>query len=173
MPSAQVKFKLPGGPATVSAERPDDEFRILATRPTANGLRVVLEAQTSDSAAIIRHLDEAPWLPSYEVLHADEQTMLIEYSLQSLPLLYHAILSSGHLLQFPLALRNGWLISDLITSHEQLSQFKDAFEAEEVPYEIVCSHGSMTAYSAESTAHPAVSPDHDETSSANSRFAAK
>lgn len=118
-------------------DRPDDEFRILATRPTATGLRVVLEAQTSDSAAIIRHLDEAPWLPAYEVLHADEQTMLIEYSLQSLPSLYHAILSSGHLLQFPLALRNGWLISDLITSHEQLSQLKDAFEAEGVPYEIV------------------------------------
>ncbi len=140
MPSAHVKFKIPGGPGSISAEHPDDEFRILATRPTADGLRVVFEAQTSDTAAIVRHLDNAQWLPSYDVLHTDKQTMLIQYSLQFLPSLYRAILSSGHLLQFPLPLRNGWAIADLTTSHEQLSQLKDAFETEGIPYEI----GSVT-----------------------------
>lgn len=62
--------------------------------------------------------------------------MLIQYSLQFLPSLYRAILSSGHLLQFPLPFRNGWAIADLTTSHEQLSQLKDAFETEGIPYEI-------------------------------------
>lgn len=136
MPSARIRFQLPGGPTSVSAANPDVEFRILATRPTADGLRVVLEAQTAETDAILSYLDEAQWLPTYHVLHRDEQTLLIEYALQSLPSLYRAILSSGHLLQFPLTLENGWLTSDLITSHEQLSKLKDAFEDEGIPYEI-------------------------------------
>lgn len=136
MPSARVRFQLPGGPTSVSAAYPDVEFRILATRPTADGLRVVLEVQTVESDAILRHLDDAEWLPTYNVLHRDKQTLLIEYALQSLPSLYRAILSSGHLLQFPLVLQNGWLTSNMITSHEELSKLKGAFEDERVPYEI-------------------------------------
>lgn len=136
MPSARVRFQLPGGPTSISAAYPDVEFRILATRPTADGLRVVLEARTAETDAILSHLDEAQWLPTYHVLHRDKKTLLIEYALQSLPSLYQALLSSGHLLQFPLALRNGWLTSDMITSHEQLSKLKNAFEDEGVPYEI-------------------------------------
>lgn len=136
MPCARVTFELPGGPGAISRAYPDDEFRILATRPTASGLRVVLEGRTSDTDEIFRHLDETGWLPTYDVLHRDEQTLLVEYALGSLPSLYHAILDSGHLLQFPLNLRDGWLISDMLTSHERLSKLKDAFEAEGVHYEI-------------------------------------
>lgn len=137
MPNARVRFQLPGGPTSISTNYSNVEFRILATRPTVDGLRVVLEARTAETDAILSHLDEAQWLPTYHVLHRDEQTLLIEYALQSLPSLYRAILSSGHLLQFPLTLQNGWLTSDLITSHEQLSKLKDAFEDEGVPYEII------------------------------------
>lgn len=136
MPSARLKFKLPGGPSSIPTANPDDKFRILATRPTATGLRVVLEARTSDTGAVIRHLDDAQWLPSYDVLHMDEQTLLVEYALQSLPSLYQAILSSGNLLQFPINLLDGWMVCDMITSHDQLSKLKDAFEAEAIHYEI-------------------------------------
>lgn len=140
MPSAQIKFEFSDGPGALSTERPDDEFRILAALPTADGIEVVLEVRTSDTAVIIRHLDEASWLPSYDVLHADEQTMLIQYSHQFLPGLHRALLSSGPLLQYPLTLRNGWGFSDITTSHEQLSQLKDAFESQGIRYEI----GSVT-----------------------------
>ncbi|MFC6764524.1 helix-turn-helix domain-containing protein [Natrinema soli] len=136
MPSAQLKFKLPDGPATLSTERPDDDFRVLATRATATSLRVVLEVRTSDPTAIVRHLDDASWLPAYEILHTDERTMLIEYSLQSHPSLHRAILASGHLLQFPLDFQDGWLVSELITSHERLSRLKDAFESEGIAYQL-------------------------------------
>lgn len=140
MPTAQVKFEFSGGPGALSTEHPDDEFRILAALPTADSIQVVLEIQTTDTEAILQHLDEAPWLPSYDVLHADEQTMLIQYSHQFLPALHRALLSSGPLLQYPLILRDGWVFSDITTSHEQLSQLKDVFEAEGIPYEI----GSVT-----------------------------
>lgn len=140
MPSAQIKFEFSDGPGALSTERPDDEFRILAALPSADSIQVVLEVQTSDTEAIVRQLDEAPWLPSYDVLHADEQTVLIQYSHQFLPTLHRALLSSGPLLQYPLTLRDGWVTSDITTSHEQLSQLKDAFEAEDIQYEI----GSVT-----------------------------
>lgn len=140
MPTAQVKFEFSDGPGALSTEYPDDEFRILAALPTADSIQVVLEVQTSDTEAIIRQLDDAPWLPSYDMLHADEQTMLIQYSHQFLPALHRALLSSGPLLQYPLTIRDGWVSSDITTSHEELSQLKDVFEAEGIPYEI----GSVT-----------------------------
>lgn len=136
MPSAQAKFELPGGPPIVSTNHLDDEFQSPAGRPTADGLQVVLEAQTSDSDPIIRHLDEASWLPTYEVLHVDERAVLVEYSLDSLPSLYQSIISSGNLLQFPLELRDGRVVSEMVTSHAQLSKLKDAFESEGIHYEI-------------------------------------
>ncbi|AUV84090.1 helix-turn-helix domain-containing protein (plasmid) [Salinigranum rubrum] len=136
MPSARLKFKLPGGPSSISIANPDDEFRILATHPTVTELRVILQVRTSDTDVIIRQLDDAQWLPSYDVLHVDEQTLLVEYALGSLPSLYQAILSSGNMLQFPIELRDGWMVCDIITSHERLSKLKDALEEESAPYEI-------------------------------------
>lgn len=136
MPSAQIKFEFSDGPGALSTERPDDEFRMLAALPTADGIQVVLEVRTTDTDAVVRQLDEAPWLPSYDVLHADEQTILIQYTHDFLPALHRALLSSGPLLQYPLTLRDGWVTSDLTTSHEQLSQLKDVFESEGIQYEI-------------------------------------
>lgn len=137
MPSARVKFTVPGGPAALSTEYPDDEFRILANHHTDDGLGVVLEARTADTAALVRDLDEALWLPSYDVLHADEQTLLIQYVLPFIPPPVRAVLSSGNLLRFPLTLRNGWIISEMSTSHERLSQLKAEFEDVGLTFEVV------------------------------------
>lgn len=60
---------------------PDDEFRILASHPTEDGLLAILEVQTSDTEALVRDLAEASWLTSYELLHADRQILLVQYSL--------------------------------------------------------------------------------------------
>lgn len=137
MPTAQLKYTVPGGPAALSTKHPEDEFRILANLPTADGLIVLLEARTSDTAALGRHLDEAPWLPSYELLHADDQCVLIQYLLPFIPPPMRAVLSAGNLLQFPLTVRNGWIIAELTTSHDRLTQLKDEFEVAGLTYEVV------------------------------------
>lgn len=137
MPRAQLKAKIPGGPAALSAQHPDDEFRILAGQPTADGLLVILEIQTSDTEALIRDFDEAPWLPSYDMLHADEETLLIQYSVPFVPPPLRAVLASENLPRFPLTIRNGWVISEITTSHERLSQLKDELDATGLTYEVV------------------------------------
>lgn len=137
MPRAQLKAKIPGGPAALSAQYPDDEFRILASNPTEDGLLAILEIQTSDIEALVQDLDEAPWLTSYDLLHADEQTLLIQYSLPFIPPPYRALIASENLPRFPLTIRNGWVISDITTSHERLSKFKDELDATGLTYEII------------------------------------
>jgi hypothetical protein len=137
MPRAQLKAKIPGGPAVLSAQHPDDEFRILASHPTADGLLVILEIQTSDTEALIRDIDEALWLPSYNMLHADEETLLIQYSVPFVPPPLRAVLASENLPRFPLTIRNGWVISEITTSHERLSQLKDELDATGLTYEVV------------------------------------
>ncbi len=101
MPRAKLKAKIPGGPAALSAQHPDDEFRILASHPTEDSLVAILEAQTSDTEALVRDLAEASWLTSYELLHADEQTLLVQYSLPFIPPPYRALLASENLPRFP------------------------------------------------------------------------
>ncbi|WP_248910043.1 helix-turn-helix domain-containing protein [Halocatena marina] len=137
MPKAQLKAKIPGGPAALSAQHPDDEFRILAGHPTADGLLVILEIQTSDIEALIRDIDEAPWLPSYDLLHADEETLLIQYSVPFVPPPLRAVLNSENLPRFPLTIRNGWVISQITTSHKRLSQLRDELDATGLTYEVV------------------------------------
>lgn len=137
MPRAKLKAKIPGGPAALSAQHPDDEFRILASHPTEDGLLAILEIRTSDTEALVRALAEAPWLTSYELLHADEQTLLIQYSLPFIPPPYRALLASENLPRFPLTIRNGWVLSDITTSHERLSQLKNELDATGLTYEIM------------------------------------
>lgn len=137
MPRAQLKAKIPGGPAALSAQHPDDEFRILASNRTEDGLQAILEIQTSDSEALVQDLDEAPWLTTYDLLHADEQTLLIQYSIPFIPPPYRALLASENLPRFPLSIRNGWVVSDITTSHERLSLLKDGLDATSLTYEII------------------------------------
>lgn len=137
MPRAQLKAKIPGGPAALSAQHPDDEFRILASNRTEDGLQAILEIQTSDSEALVRDLDEASWLTTYDLLHADEQTLLIQYSIPFIPPPYRALLASENLPRFPLSIRNGWVVSDITTSHKRLSLLKDELDATGLTYEII------------------------------------
>lgn len=133
---ARLKFDAPGSLADFSAEHPTEEFRILSARPTDDGLLGIVEAETADPAALIRSYDEAPEVSSYEVVHADEQTALIQYVISE-PAPHRASRAAGNLTRYPLLVRDGWVITDLITSHDRLSQFRDGLEAAGIPYELV------------------------------------
>ncbi|WP_227377973.1 helix-turn-helix domain-containing protein [Haladaptatus halobius] len=76
-------------------------------------------------------------MTSYDLLHADEQTLLIQYSLPFIPPPYRALIASENLPRFPLTIRNGWVISDITTSQERLSKFKDELDATGLTYEIM------------------------------------
>ncbi|WP_231189585.1 helix-turn-helix domain-containing protein [Haladaptatus sp. DYF46] len=120
-----------------STDHPDEEFRIPAVFPTDTGLRVAFKAPTKYRQIVLRSFDDAG-LP-YDVLHADDQSILIQYEMPLIPPPIRAILDSGNLvtMEFPLTLRNGWITIDLTTSHERLSQFKAEFEDTGFTYEVV------------------------------------
>lgn len=134
MPKAQVRFKPPGnalgGPFRLSSEYPDDEFRLLSAYPTEEGLLVVLEATVADPAVVLDVFEGAPEtrVPSYDVLHADEHTVLLQFQLPFVPPPFRALLASGNLPQFPYTIKDGWIVCELTTSHARLSQFSDELE---------------------------------------------
>lgn len=141
MPNARVKFKPPrlGGPFKLSADYPEDTFRILSAYPSGDGLLVFLEGTMADPAAIGHLFDGIPGSgdPPWEVLHVDEQTVLIQFLLPFVPAPFRAILRSQNLPQFPYTLRDGWMVCDLITSHERLSEFRDKLAATGFRFEVV------------------------------------
>lgn len=139
MPHTQLKFKPPenAGPFKFTTEHPECELRILSTHPTENGLLVIVEATLTDPTTLVHLFDETAIQPSYEVLHADEQVVLIQYELPFVPPPYRALFSSENLPQFPYVIRDGWTICELTTSHERLSQFKDELAATGFTCEVV------------------------------------
>lgn len=142
MPRARVRFKPPGpqrgGPFRLSSDYPDGEFRILSAHPTEDGLLVVLEATLADPAVVLDLFESAPQsrVPSYDVLHADEQTVLLQFQLPFVPSPYRALFASGNLPQFPYTIEDGWIVCELTTSHDRLSQFRDELEETGFAFEV-------------------------------------
>lgn len=143
MPRAQVRFKPPGkalgGPFRLSTEYPNDEFRLLSAHPAEDGLVVVLEATMADPTVVLDLFEGAPKsrVRSYEVLHVDERTVLLQFRLPFVPPPYRALFASGNLPQFPYTVTDGWIVCELTTSHERLSQFGDELEETGFTFEIV------------------------------------
>lgn len=143
MPRARVRFKPPGnalrGPFRVSTEYPNDEFRLLSAYPAKERLLVVLEATMADPTVILDLFKNAPKtrVPTYDVLHADEHTVLLQFQLPFIPPPYRALLASGNLPQFPYTIEDGWIVCELTTSQERLSQFRDELEATGFTFEVM------------------------------------
>lgn len=137
MPKVRLKLKFSGSVLDFSAEHPDVEFRIQTAWPTGNDLHTIMEINTHDSAAVTRALDEAPDIRAYEVLHANEQALFVQYILSSIPPPIQAVLASGHLPPFPMIVRNGWLVSEATTTQEQLSRFREELDKSDITYEIL------------------------------------
>ena len=136
MPRAQFRFKVSGDLGEVSTIHPDLEFRIIAHFPTREGLLVILAVEGADASVVTGSIDDGGLLPGYELLHVDEQRIVIQYEISFVPPPHRAILDSGNLIQFPLPIRDGWAIADLTTSQEHLAKLKASFEATDLPYEV-------------------------------------
>ena len=81
MPRVQLTFDAAAREdplAAISTELPDEEFSILSSHPTDDGILGLVELDTPDPGTIIQHFQDAPEM-SYEVLHNDGQTLVIQY----------------------------------------------------------------------------------------------
>lgn len=122
--------------AAVSTEFSDAEFNILASHTTDDGLLGIVDVTTPDGDAIVRHFGDAPEVRSYEVVHTDEQTVLIQYVIP-VPDSYRAVRASGNLPRFPAVMRDGWLFVEHTASQERLSQYTDELAAADITYQVL------------------------------------
>ncbi len=135
MAHTRITFELPGNAFKFSTDHPSVEFRIRAAFPMDDALFVALEAPIETRHAVIEYFDATPL--SYDVLHTDEQSIVIQYAMGTIPPPLRAMLASGTLLQFPVPLRNGRLTFALTSSHDRLSRLKTEFEDAGFTYEVI------------------------------------
>lgn len=136
MPRVRLKFKPPEQAVRYSTEHPDDEYRILSSRPIDEGLLSIVEVDTEDPAAILRHFDEIPEIRSYEVLQAGGGTLLLQHVISE-PASHRVARTTGTLASFPLIIRDGWMFVEMTTTHERLSEFTAGLESAGVTFELL------------------------------------
>ncbi|WP_114579192.1 helix-turn-helix domain-containing protein [Saliphagus sp. LR7] len=121
--------------AGVSTDFPDAEFTILTSQPVDDGVLELIEVTTVDGDAIVRRFDDAPEVRSYDVLHSDDELVLIQLEFP-MPSTYEARRSKGILPRFPISIQDGWASGEQVTSQEQLSELTTELAADNIPYEI-------------------------------------
>lgn len=139
MPRARLKINAATEEdwlATVSTEFPDAEFRILASHSTDDGLLGIVDISTPNGDVLVQHFDGATEVHSYEVVHADEQAVLIQYVIP-VPESYESLRKTGNLPRFPALMQDGWLFVEQTASQERLAQYIDELAAADIPYQIV------------------------------------
>lgn len=137
MPRARLKWKSPAEHLIrYSTEHPDEEFRILSSRLTEEGMRAVVEAETTDPEALLRHLDETPEVRSLEVLDADGEALLFQCKTPESEIHREVRRRDGPLSSSPTIIREGWVFNELTGSHDQLSEFTRELAAAGITFEI-------------------------------------
>lgn len=137
----RVRIQVDGAPvddllADVSTEFPDAEFGVLAALPTADGLRDVVEVTTTAGDDLVRRFRSASELRSFEVIHADEERVLVQFVLP-VSETYDALVTSGIVPQQPVTLRDGWYSATVVAPHDRLSRYAEELASADVPYRVV------------------------------------
>ncbi|WP_248910771.1 helix-turn-helix domain-containing protein [Halocatena marina] len=137
----QLHLKLDGtavesclGP--LSTEFPDVEFRLLATQPRNDELLTILEVTTSEGEALVRQLADVPDVHSYEVIHIDEQRVIIQFK-SAISSSYNPLIASENIEQPPTIVHDGWFFVKVTASQERLSKLIEELAAGDVPYQVI------------------------------------
>lgn len=137
MPKVRMKVEASGALATLSKEHPDATFRILTSLATAAGHVTLVEVEDLDSDAMSEFLENDSDVLTYEMLHTDERTSVVQFLQESEPVAGQAGRESGNPPPYPLVLRDGWIHAESTTTHDRLSQFKAQLDSVGVKYELL------------------------------------
>lgn len=112
--------------------------RILALCDLDTKARGVLAIQPPDEEiqSVIQFLESCEAIVSAEVLYADTDIGLVQYTTREEPMIYVAALDAGATPVFPVELRNGQLLIEGFMSHERLSRFNEVLEEIDAPCDI-------------------------------------
>ncbi|WP_049955225.1 helix-turn-helix domain-containing protein [Halostagnicola larsenii] len=138
---AQLQLKIDAAEvedwlAALSTEFPETLFNVSATIPINEGLLGIVEVRTSDDGRLMRTIEEESEVESCELLHADDQMAVFQFT-SRMTESYGALISSGTVPQYPVSLQNGWYSAQLTASQEQLSEYLDEITEVGIPYEVI------------------------------------
>ncbi|WP_306059378.1 helix-turn-helix domain-containing protein [Natronococcus wangiae] len=137
MPKVRLKVEAFGGLAALSTDYPDAEFTLLTSCSTADGHVTLVEIVGLDVDVVRRRLDTDPDVRSYDVIHAGDERLLVQFLQRSEPAPGRAGRESGNPPPFPMLLRDGWIVTEATTTRARLARFTDELEAAGVDYELV------------------------------------
>lgn len=132
-----MKVEADGSFADLSKEHPDVTFRILTSLSTDAGHMTLVEVEKLDPETVDEFLANDPEVLTYEVLHTDDRTSVVQFLQDSEPEAGQAGRESGNPPPYPLILRNGWIHAESTTTHDRLSQFRAQLDATDVNYELL------------------------------------
>ena len=136
MPKIKLKVKPDGQLFDFTTEYPDHELRILAAWPLDKEMVSIIDLDRRLFDVVKPYFDEASEISSYEAVHADEQTIVLRFVTHE-PAPHRAGRASGLLPQFPLTVRNGWIVSETTATSEQIAALKKELEDAGITYEVV------------------------------------
>ncbi|GAA0236633.1 helix-turn-helix domain-containing protein [Haladaptatus pallidirubidus] len=137
MPTVRMKVEAFGSLASLSTEYPTAEFTLLTSFSTEDGHVTLVKITGLDHEIARRCFETDPDVQSYDVLHDSDRELLVQFIQQSEPAPGRAARESATPPPFPMLIRNGWVLTEATTTHDQLAQFTDELEAADISYEIV------------------------------------
>lgn len=132
-----MKVEAFGGLAALSTDHPDAEIALLTSCSTADGHVTLAEITGLNRDVVCRHLDDDPDVRSYEVIHADDRRLVVQFLQESEPAPGRAGRETENPPPFPMRIRDGWIVSEATTTHDRLTRFTDELEAAGVAYELL------------------------------------
>lgn len=111
--------------------------RILALCDLGTQSRGVLEIRPSgdELQAVVDFLESREAIVSGEVLYADEDIGLVQYTTRE-PIVYFAALEAGATPVFPVKIHDGRLLIEGLMSYDLLSRFEEALESIDASFDI-------------------------------------
>lgn len=137
MPRVRLQVKPSGGLFTFTEQHPDAEFSILSAYPTGDQLLVILKAEMDSPEELVEFFEPSTFVHDFEVRHLDDRSIVVGYSLPFVPPPIRAIFNAGELPRFPVRIKNGYVIAEMTTSHDRISQFKSGLEATGIPFDVL------------------------------------
>ncbi|UPM44953.1 helix-turn-helix domain-containing protein [Halocatena salina] len=122
-PPVEYLTELPVDSSTASVH-------ILALCDLDDRARGILEIRPPDDElqSVVRFLTSREAIVSAEVLYADADIGLIQYTTREEPTVYFAALEAGATPVFPVEIRNGQLLIEGFMAYDRLSRFEEALE---------------------------------------------
>ncbi len=120
----------------VAREFPDTVIRFLANYPTKIGVCSVLEIRTGDPDRFIREALEHWEADTIEILHQDEDTIVLTFEGQP-PEGYFVSKDIGYHPTTPVVARDGYLFIEFVMPESKMADLWEALDERDIEYEVL------------------------------------